>query len=236
MSAPASSSEQRSLVVEEMGAWLSNSAAPRPPILLHAHSPRALHRKLQLFRDAPFAREPLWIAKRFASALGSKRELDARTFHTVPRQTLRRQTLSRGGAYQKAYQKRSIKHQSIREWRENGNMGTLKRRRRVAEADEEEMGELMLSVSTVSGRERKIPDRFRRGAAGDALAEEQVGAARRMVYFAHRTHFSHMSHPTFSHISPFILVFSGFSFSPTAPISPICRTPLFPTSPLFILF
>ena len=196
MSAPASSSEQRSSVVEEMGAWLSNSAAPRPPILLHAHAPRALQRKLQLFRDAPFAREPLWIARRFASALGSKRELDARTFHTVPRQTLRRQTLSRGGAYQKAaYQKAYQKRSRIREWRENGNMGALKRRRRVADADEEEMGELMLSVSTVSGRERKTPDRFRRGAAGDALAEEQVGAARRMPYAGNHARFNPRGRP-----------------------------------------
>ena len=40
-----------------------------------------------------------------------------------------------------------------------------------------------------------------------------------------RTHFSHMSHPTLP-ISHILICF--FEFRPPPPISPICRTPLFP--------
>ena len=50
-------------------------------------------------------------------------------------------------------------------------------------------------------------------------------------FFRPPTHFSHTSHPTFPHISPFNLVF----FSTQTPISPICRTPLFPISHLLFL-
>ena len=48
------------------------------------------------------------------------------------------------------------------------------------------------------------------GFADTCRATGRGGAGRycRKVFcFAHRTHFSHMSHPTFSHISPFVLVF-----------------------------
>ena len=56
------------------------------------------------------------------------------------------------------------------------------------------------------------------------IGETPLHAASAVFVSAHRTHFSHMSHPTFpiSH-----LLFCVFSFA-HPPISPICRTPLFP--------
>ena len=47
--------------------------------------------------------------------------------------------------------------------------------------------------------------------------------------FAHSTHFSHMSHPTFPISHLLIWVFKVFVFA-HPPISPISRTPLFPIS------
>ena len=59
------------------------------------------------------------------------------------------------------------------------------------------------------------------------------GRADRRGEFRPPTHFSQMSHLTFSHISPFILVFLSFAHPP---ISPICRTPLFPYLTFYSVF